>query len=103
MSDSSGKYSPLVSWDIIGWYGQSLDNKPFLTIDSHDHLFVSDPEGYRILEFSATGEFIRFWGDYGTGLDGMNLPVGVVVDADGGIWVADSGNHRLLHFTLPAQ
>lgn len=103
MGDSSGNFTPLISWDIVGWYGQSLDNKPFLAIDQRDHIFVSDPEGYRILEFSATGEFSRYWGDYSSGLDGLNLPVGVVVDADGGVWVADSGNHRILHFTLPAQ
>jgi len=103
MGDSSGNFTPLISWDIVGWYGQSLDNKPFLAIDQRDRIFVSDPEGYRILEFSATGEFSRYWGDYSSGLDGLNLPVGVVVDADGGVWVADSGNHRILHFTLPAQ
>jgi DNA-binding beta-propeller fold protein YncE len=85
MSDANGTYSPLVSWDVVGWYGQSLDNKPYLAIGQNDHIFASDPEGYRILEFSATGEFIRYWGEFSTGPDGLNLPVGVVVDAGGGI------------------
>jgi uncharacterized protein (TIGR03663 family) len=101
MGDSSGSFTPLISWDINGWYGQSLDNKPFLAIDSNDHLFVSDPEGYRILEFSSTGEFVRYWGDFSTGVDGLNIPVGVAVDAEGAVWVADSGNHRILRFYLP--
>jgi DNA-binding beta-propeller fold protein YncE len=103
MSDSSGTFVPLISWDIVGWYGQSLDNKPYLVIDARDHLFVSDPEGYRILEFSATGEFIRYWGDFSTGTDGLNIPVGVAVDSNGKLWVADSGNHRILRFTISAQ
>jgi DNA-binding beta-propeller fold protein YncE len=102
MGDSSGSFTPLIAWDITGWYGQSLDNKPFLAIDSNDHLFVSDPEGYRILEFSGTGEFIRYWGDFSTGIEGLNIPVGVAVDAEGAVWVADSGNHRILRFYLPA-
>jgi uncharacterized protein (TIGR03663 family) len=101
MGDSAGNYTPLIAWDITGWYGQSLDNKPYLAIDSNDHLFVADPEGYRILEFSGTGEFIRYWGDFSTGIDGLNLPVGVAVDSEGAVWVADSGNHRLLRFYLP--
>ena len=103
MSDASGNYSQLISWDVVGWYGQSLDNKPYMAIDSNDHLFVSDPEGYRILEFSATGEFVRYWSDFSAGTDGLNLPVGVAVDAEDKLWVADSGNHRILRFTLPSQ
>jgi predicted membrane-bound mannosyltransferase/DNA-binding beta-propeller fold protein YncE len=103
MSDASGTYSPMISWDVVGWYGQSLDNKPYLAVDSNDHVFASDPEGYRILEFSATGEFIRYWSDFNAGTDGLNLPVGVAVDSEGKIWVADSGNHRILRFTLPPQ
>jgi DNA-binding beta-propeller fold protein YncE len=103
MSDASGNYSPLTSWDVVGWYGQSLDNKPYMTIDSNDHLFVSDPEGYRILEFSATGEFVRYWSDFSAGTDGLNLPVGVAVDSEDNLWVADSGNHRILRFSIPAQ
>jgi uncharacterized protein (TIGR03663 family) len=103
MSDAGGNFSPLTSWDVVGWYGQSLDNKPYMAIDSNDHLFVSDPEGYRILEFSATGEFVRYWSDFSAGTDGMNLPVGVAVDAEDKLWVADSGNHRILQFTLPPQ
>lgn len=101
IGDSSGNFTPLTAWDVVGWYGQSLDNKPYLAIDAQDRLFISDPEGYRILEFSGTGEFIRYWGDFSTGLDGMNLPIGVAVDPHGGLWVSDSSNHRLLHFSIP--
>jgi len=101
--DGKGSYQPLMNWSVAGWYGQSLDNKPYVTVDNNDHVFVSDPEGYRILEFRGTGEFLRYWGTFGAGSDGLNLPVGLAPDDNGGIWVADSGNHRILHFTLPAE
>jgi len=42
-------YSPSKQWPINGWFGQSLDNKPFIAVDSANNVFVSDPEGYRIL------------------------------------------------------
>jgi DNA-binding beta-propeller fold protein YncE len=88
-------------WNIVGWYGQSLENKPYLVVDHLKNVYISDPEGYRILQFNTEGEFIRYWGDFGTGLDGFNLPTGMSLDGKGGLWVADAGNHRLLHFTPP--
>lgn len=95
-------YLPLKTWDINGWFGQSLDNKPYIAVDgAHDRLFVADPEGYRVLEFTAEGDFVQYWGDYSTGMDGFGLVSGVAVDPEGGVWVSDGANNRLLHFTLP--
>ena len=101
--DGSGGYTPFKSWDIAGWYGQSLENKPYIAVDNQGHVFVTDPEGYRVLEFDDQGQFIQFWGDFGAGADGFNLPQGIVADKNGSIWVADSANNRIMHFTLPAK
>ncbi len=102
--DESGlRYSPVLEWPIVGWYGQSLDNKPYLAVGTDGHVYVSDPEGYRILEFTAEGEFVRYWGDFGAGPEGFNLPTGLTVDREGRVWVADAGNHRILRFTLPQE
>ena len=95
------QFTPLHEWEIIGWYGQSLDNKPYITVDDEGNVFITDPEGFRILYFNAIGEFIGYWGDYGSDIEGLNLPTGVTVDDQGGLWVIDTGNHRLLHFTPP--
>ena len=94
-------YTPLKTWDIVGWYGQSLDNKPYLAVAPSGHVYASDPEGARILEFTADGEFIRYWGDFGSDSTGFNLPIGLSFDAQGDLWVADSGNNRLLGFLIP--
>jgi len=99
---ADGSYLPTKSWDIAGWYGQSLDNKPYIAVDQRGHLFVADPEGYRILEFTTKGDFVQFWGDYGTGAEGFDLPSAVTVDPDGGVWVSDTNNGRIMHFTLPS-
>jgi predicted membrane-bound mannosyltransferase/DNA-binding beta-propeller fold protein YncE len=95
---STSKFSHVLEWDIVGWYGQSLDNKPFLAVDSGGNVYIADPEGYRILQFNSEGEFIQFWGDYSTNLDGFNLPTGITVGKDDKLWVVDAGNHRILRF-----
>lgn len=94
-------FMPVREWEISGWYGQSLDNKPFIAVSPLGHVFVTDPEGYRVLEFDAQGNFVRGWGDYSTGTDGFGLPSGIAVDSQGRVWVSDAGNHVLLRFVLP--
>jgi hypothetical protein len=64
-------------------------------------VYVSDPEGYRILEFQSDGEFVRYWGDYGSERDSFILPVGLSGSPDSSeIWVADSGNNRFMRFQM---
>lgn len=88
-------------WEIVGWYGQSLDNKPFIEVDEQGRVYVSDPEGYRILEFTGEGEFVQYWGVYGNGPDSFILPTGMSLDPlSGTIWVADAGNNRFMRFPL---
>ncbi|MEJ5314307.1 MULTISPECIES: glycosyltransferase family 39 protein [Anaerolinea] len=101
--DASGTvFTPIRQWEIVGWYGQSLENKPFLKVSPvNGHVFVTDPEGYRVLEFNSDGRFVRGWGYYSTNYDGFGLASGIAIDAEGKVWVSDGANNRLLRFTLP--
>jgi len=94
-------YFPLQQWDVNAWFGQSLDNKPFIAVSEDKHVFITDPEGYRVIEFTENGEFVRTWGDFGTGPDEIGLPSGITVDPAGFIWVSDASNNRLLRYALP--
>jgi DNA-binding beta-propeller fold protein YncE len=100
-SQDGSSYSILRQWDVAGWYGESLENKPYLAIDQQDHVFATDPEAFRVLEFSNYGEFIRTWGEYGIGSENFGLASGIAVDATGQVWVCDSANNRLMQFSLP--
>ena len=100
--DETGNYLPERSWEVVGWYGTSLNNYPYITA-REGKVFASDPEGYRILEFTDQGEFVRFWGDYGTSAVDLAMPVGIGVAADGRVWVVDSGNSRIMAFSPPAE
>ncbi|MBN2678203.1 MAG: glycosyltransferase family 39 protein [Anaerolineaceae bacterium] len=103
LDDTGMMFTPVAKWDVSAWYGQSLDNKPYLSLDDFGHLFVTDPDGFRVIEFTTSGEFIRYWGDYGTADNTFGMPAGIAVDGSGGIWVSDAGNNRIMHFTLPVQ
>ena len=100
-SADGSTFSPLLQWEISGWYGESLDNKPYLAADKQGHIFVTDPESYRVLEFTISGTFIRTWGDYGSGTENFGMAAGVAVDKEGRVWLSDAGNNRLLRFTMP--
>ena len=88
------------TWEVNGWFGQSLDNKPFITVDKGGNVFSVDPEGYRILEFGTDGTFIKGWGDFSAETDGFGLPAAVAFDQQGRIWVTDAGNNRVMRFNL---
>lgn len=101
-SEVDGTFQFMNAWDVIAWYGQSLDNKPYIAVDELGRVFVSDPEGSRVLEFTADGQFVQFWGDPGSGPEAIALAASIAFDPDGGVWVSDAGNHRLMHFVPPA-
>jgi uncharacterized protein (TIGR03663 family) len=103
VANVDGNYLPLNNWEVYAWYGQSLDNKPFLAVDNNGNLYTTDPEGNRVLHFTSTGTFVNYFGDYGTGINGFNLPTGILTDGKGGVWIADAGNNRIMHFSLPAK
>ena len=94
----AGKQTLQRSWDIDSWYGQSLQNKPYLALDRANRIYVTDPEGYRILVFDETGEFVTSLGQYGSDAASFQLPTGIAIDPQGNIYVADPGTHRVLKF-----
>jgi DNA-binding beta-propeller fold protein YncE len=101
-ADASGTtFLPLRSWDISAWYGQSLDNKPFLAADSSGYIYAVDPDGARVLQFNTEGKFLRGWSELIGDSISLVMPAGLAVDPQGGLWVSDASANRLLHFNLP--
>jgi uncharacterized protein (TIGR03663 family) len=101
LEEQAGYFTYSKEWSIAGWYGQSLENKPYLAAGSNGEICLTDPEGYRILCFDSNGEFLFGWGAYGTTGDQFSLPSGLAFDQQDMLWVSDSGNGRLMRFELP--
>jgi sugar lactone lactonase YvrE len=88
-------------WDVSAWFGQSLDNKPYMALDSAGNLFVTDPEGIRVLEFSPDGKFLRGIGESLEPAGNFKLPAGIAIDSEDQVWVTDGAANRVMRFTLP--
>jgi predicted membrane-bound mannosyltransferase/DNA-binding beta-propeller fold protein YncE len=94
-------YIPVAQWPVRGWRSQNLENKPYLAVSKNGNVFITDPEGYRVIQFDQNGEFIQLWGTFGVGMENFGLASGIAVDSEGHVWVTDAGNGRVMRFTLP--
>ena len=83
---------------VEAWFGQSINNKPYLAVDDAGRVYMTDPEGYRVLIFSPSGAYLNRFGQFGTDLNSLGLPNGLAFDAGGNLWLADAGNHRVLKY-----
>ncbi len=63
-------------------------------------VYVADTWNHRIQKFTADGEFITMWGDFGAAetLYSFWGPRGVAVDDEGRVFITDTGNKRVVIF-----
>lgn len=85
-------------WRIRGWRSESIVNKPSVATDGN-HVWVTDPEAHRVIEFDTRGEVLRVWGRFGTEPAAFNLPLGLSYGA-GRLAVVDSENHRVKLYSI---
>ncbi len=86
-------------WPVDAWAGQSINNKPYTAVDSAGRIYVTDPEGYRVLIFNNVGEYLGRFGNFGADVNSFGLPNGIAIDAQDNIYIADSGSNRILKFS----
>lgn len=88
-------------WPVNAWDGTSINNKPYVAVDSAERVYVTDPEGYRVLIFNSDGSYVGRFGTFGAGITNLGLPNGIAIDEEDNIYIADSGNNRILKFASP--
>ncbi len=86
-----------------------------VTVDNAGNIYVADTWNARIVKLSSTGEWLATWGSGEETLDGRRFtdtggtvegnadnplsfygPRGVAVDAEGNVYIADTGNKRIV-------
>jgi DNA-binding beta-propeller fold protein YncE len=67
--------------------------------DAAGNIYVADGYGNaRVAKFDKTGKFIKSWGSRGSETGQFNTVHGIAIDAQGNVYVADSGNKRIQVF-----
>jgi len=68
-------------------------------------IYVADTWNHRIQVFTAAGEYLRSWGQFGQGVEPSGLfgPRDVAVGHDGLIYVSDTGNKRIVVYTSEGE
>ena len=83
-------------------------NEPWsVAVDSEGFVYVADTWNHRIQKFSPDLKFVAAWGQPGAGdkigpLDFFG-PRDIAVAPDGTLWITDTGNNRLLHFSQDGE
>ena len=98
---SPNQYEAVLEWPIDGWFGQSLENKPYISLGPAGQVCTTDPESYRVLCFGEDGDFLYGWGEFGEEDMQFSLPAGIALDSACGAWITDSANNRVMKFVLP--
>jgi uncharacterized protein (TIGR03663 family) len=93
--DTEGKF--LRSFAVAGW--EYIYSEPYLTIDSNERLWLTDSKNNRIQAYTNHGKYLGALG----GPSQLQGPIGVTVDAHGTLYIADTGNHRVVKVALGGQ
>ena len=75
-----------------------------MAITKSGDIFVTDGYGNRrIVHFDKHGNFIKAWGEYGSGPGQFVLPHAIVIDSEGSLFVADRNSGRIQVFDQEGQ
>ena len=83
-----------------GINGDSFNRPSDVTWDRAGNIYVADGFGpnNRIAKFTKDGNFVKTWGQTGSGQGQFKGIRGIASDAAGNIYVADAGNNRIQVF-----
>jgi DNA-binding beta-propeller fold protein YncE len=75
-----------------------------VAVDGQGHIYVADTWNHRIQKFSSEGKFLKKWGFFASTGGQLGEPIGmwgpraIIVDAQGNLYVTDTGNKRVQKF-----
>ncbi len=83
-----------------GTRSESFNRPADIAFDRSGNVYIADGMGTnnRIAVFNRDGNWVRGWGQTGSGPGQFNKIRGIVSDTAGNIYVADSGNNRIQVF-----
>lgn len=85
-----------------------LDHPMYIAVDAEKSLFISDCRNHRIQKwYAGAPNGITIAGDpsstLGYTLSDLNYPADTLIDSKGGIYISDTGNHRVVYWIIGAS
>lgn len=97
--ERSGSGSLITQWGSQGIKNGQFESPRGVAADYKGNVYVADTGNNRVQKFDSSGNFITQWGSStgnpGSGVGQFSLPMGIVVDRSGYVYVADTGNNRV--------
>jgi len=84
-------------FSVNGWETDQIDMEPHLAVDAdHDRVYATDGRGHQILRFTLEGKTLPKIDKNSDGQPMFKAPIGVAVDRDGNLFVADAGAAKIM-------
>lgn len=96
---------------FVGQFGSfgdgpgELNHPSAIAVEENGSIWIADTGNSRIQRFDPDGEYVSQFGSHGShiasleGTDELDQPTGIAVGPDGGIYVSDTLNRRVLKFS----
>jgi DNA-binding beta-propeller fold protein YncE len=118
--DTDGNF--IIGWGVLGASDDGFNYPAGLAINEDGYCYVADRDNDRIKKYDINGNFIGWWGSYDAGslafwLDpgsnrtgalsdangAFDTPTDVALDAQGNVYVTETGNFRIQRFAAEQQ
>jgi len=96
--DPNGGYAG--EWSIPG--ANTVDH-PYMAWGPSGEIYLTEPELGTVVVVDRQGQVLGRWGARGKGAGEFEKPLGVAVDGEGRVYVADTYNHRIQRFIVERQ
>lgn len=101
--DSEGRF--ISSWGSLGQAPGEFTEPWGIAVDDQGDVYVADTWNHRLQKFTNDGELITYWGVFQNTGGALTEPLGsffgprdIAIDAEGNLYVTDTGNKRVQKF-----